>query len=281
MVFYSGHSVGVWYVAEATEGTTPTASPAFLNLAHRADVTLSDEPAPNAVTKSGSVDKTAFGKGVENPRVTMSFTPSQASGEAFIKNYISTDTSFTLLIMIDTGVDVIFARLVGCKVKRMTNSVTLYTDAKPLDVTCEIWGWSIAYVNSGLTTPTFESAPSTIVNWSDITIKKTSTTLTNWWTFEWTLDNQLYRQPDNTGDTSTIARGIREITGSWSKANETVGQTELDEAKNATAIELHFLIGVDDYDLDGCAYTNVAVTHPLTDLVGTKMDFTVGNLTIS
>jgi len=281
MTFYSGHAVGVWYVAESTEGTTPTSSPAFLNLAQRAEVTLTDEPNPQAVTKSGSVDKTSYSKGVENPRVNITFTPSQANGAAFIKNYISSDTSFTLLIMIDTTVDVVFARITGCKVKRMTQSVSIYPDNSPLNVTAEIWGWAISYSNAGLTTPTFEAAPATIVNYSDVTIKKTSTTITNWWRFEWTLENELFRQPSNTGATVGIVRGIRNITGSWAIPAEDSGQTELDEAKDATAIELHFLIGSDDYDLDSCAYTTVEISHPLTDLVGKRMDFSVGNLTIT
>lgn len=279
MVFYSGHAIGVWYVAESTEGTTPT-SASFLNLAQRADVVLTDEPNPQAVTKSGSVDKTSFSKGVENPRINLTFTPSQASGAAFIKNYISSDTSFTLLLMIDAASDTIFARVTGCKVKRMSSSVSIYPDNTPLNVTCEIWGGAISYSVSG-GSPTFESAPSSIVNYSDITIKKTSTTITQWWNFEWTLENELYRQPSNTGATTTIVRGIRNITGSWQIPAENVGQTELDEAKNATAIELHFLILTDDYDFDSCAYTSVDISHPITNVVGKKMDFTVGNLTIT
>lgn len=279
MVFYAGYSSGVWYDGESVEGTTDSNAP-FLNLSQRAEVTITDEPNPQAVTKSGSVDKTSFSKGVENPRINLTFTPSQASGAAFIKNFISTDTSFTLLIMIDASPDTIFARVTGCKVKRMTQSVSIYPDNTPLQVTCEIWGWAIAYsVSSG--SPTFESAPSTIVNYSDVTIKKTSTTITKWWRFEWTLDNELYRQPSNTGATTGIVRGIRNITGSWSIPAEDVGQTELDEAKNTTAIELHFLILTDDYDLDSCAYTTVEISHPLTDVVGKRMDFTVGNLTIT
>src|SRR3990167_10761089 len=107
VTLYSWHAAGVWYDGESTEGTTDSSAP-FLHLAHRADVTLTDEPNPQAVTKSGSVDKTAYSKGVDNPVVTMSFTPSQASGAAFIKNFISSDTSFTLLIMIDASPDVIF-----------------------------------------------------------------------------------------------------------------------------------------------------------------------------
>lgn len=279
MTFYSGHAIGVWYVAEATEGTTPN-SASFLNLAQRADVTLSDEPNPQAVTKSGSVDKTSFSKGVEQPKITLTFTPSQASGKAFIKNYISSDTSVTLLLMIDASPDVIFARVTGCKVKRMTNSVSIYPENTPLQVTCEIWGWEILYTAAPVS-PTFESAPSTIVNYSDVTVKKNTTTITKWWSFEWTLENELYRQPDNTGVTVGITRGIRNISGTWQIPAEDVGSTELGEAKNATAVDLNFLIVADDYALADCAYTSVDITHPLTNLVGKKMDFSVANLTIT
>jgi len=279
MVFYAGYSSGVWYDGETVEGTTDTNAP-FLNLAQRAEVTYTDEPNPQAVTKSGSVDKTSFSKGVENPRINLTFTPSQGSGAAFIKNFISSDTSFSLLVMIDDSPDVVFARFTGCKVKRMTQSVSIYPDNTPLQVTCEIWAWTIAYTASS-GSPTFESAPSTIVNYSDVTIKKTTTTITKWWKFEWTLENEQYRQPNNTGATSGIVRGIRNITGSWSIPAEDVGQTELDEAKNATAVRLQFLIVADVYDLTGCAYTTAEISHPLTDVVGKRMDFTAGQLTIT
>jgi len=281
MVFYSGHLIGAWYVAESTEGTTPTASPAFLNLAQRGEVTLTDEPNPQAVTKSGSVDKSGFSKGVENPRVSLSITPSQASGEAFIKNYISSDTSFTLLLMIDAASDTIFARIPGCKVKRMSNSVSIYPNNTPLTTQIEVWGWNILYDNSGLTTPTFESAPATIVNYSDVTVKRNTATITKWWNFEWTLENELFRQPNNTGATVGIERGIRNVTGSWSIPAEDVGQTELDEAKDATAVDLNFLIGVDDYAFEDCAYTTVEISHPLADLVGKRMSWTASTFSIT
>jgi len=50
MVFFSGHAIGVWYDQEAVEGTSDSSAP-YLNLAQRADVTLTDEPNPQAVTK--------------------------------------------------------------------------------------------------------------------------------------------------------------------------------------------------------------------------------------
>src|SRR3990167_5552499 len=106
--------------------------------------------------------------------------------------------------MIDASPDVIFARITGCKVKRMSQSVSIYPDNTPLSVTCEIWGWTVLYTAS-TGTPTFEAAPSTIVNYSDITVKKNTTTITKWWNFEWTLENELFRQPDNTGATVGIA----------------------------------------------------------------------------
>ena len=277
---YAGFEAGLWYVQEVTEGQTP-ASASFLSLSHKSQVSVSQQGAPVIIAKSGDVDNTGIKKGVETPVVSLTFNPSTANGQAFIKNFASTDNSFSLMCMIDEGTDVIFARLTGCKVKRIAPSVELYPSAGALNVTVEIWGWTIVYTES--TTPTYEATPSTFVNWTDISIEKDAGAITDWWSFNWSLDNDLFRSTDDNGLTTAITRGRRRVTGEWTRSSNAtvgVGNTELDEQKNATAVNLQFDIGADEYHFDACAYTEVAVDHQLTALVGIKQTFEASTFSI-
>lgn len=279
---YAGFETGLWYDGETVEGVTDTTAP-FLHLAHRTEVKLSDSPNPVVVAKSGSVDNSGISKGIENPVATFTFNPSQASGKDFIKNFASSTTSFTLLMMIDEASDVIFGRIVGCKVKRISCSVKIYPQGTALECSVEVWGMSILYTASA-GVPTFESAPSTFVNWSDITLKKGAVTITNWWSCDWSLENDLFRNPDNTGITNSITKGRRKVSGSWEQGSNVtsgVGNTELDEAKNATANTFHFLILTDDYSFTSSVYETVEVTHPITEMTGIKGDFVATSYSVA
>jgi len=271
---YAGFEAGLWYADETVEGTT-NSSASFLALAHKATVAISSQATPVIVAKSGSVDNASAKKGVDTPVATITFNPSTANGQAFIKNYISTDNSFTLLAMIDEASDVIFARMTGCKVKRMSPTVELYPSAGALNVTVEIWGWTILYTASA-GVPTFESSPSTFVNWTDISIEKATVAVTDWWNFNWSVENDLFRSVDDNGACTAITRGRRRVTGDWSRSSNAttgVGDTELNEQKNATAVDLEFHIGADEYHFDNCVYSEAEVEHPITSLVGIRQSF--------
>ena len=280
--FYHGFEAGVWYEQEATEGTTDT-NATFLHLAHKTDVRISDQPNPVVVAKSGSVDNADIDQGVENPIITFTFNPSQASGAAFMKNFSSTDNSFSLLIMTDEASDIIFGRITGCKVKRISTRVQLYPSHGAVECTVEVWGWAIAYAASA-GSPTFEAAPQTFLNWSDVTVKKNTVTVTDWWDFEYTIENDLFRIRNNLGVTTGIEKGRRSITGSWTHGagvTAGVGNTELDEAKNATDVDLQIGWLSDTYDFVNAAYSEVGVTHPITEMVGIKSDFVAESLLIA
>ena len=280
--FYHGYEAGVWYDQEAVEGTTDSSAP-FLNLAHKTEVRISDQPNPVIVAKAGDVDNTNIQKGVENPVITFTFNPSQASGAAFMKNFISTDNSFSLLVMTDEASDIIFGRITGCKVKRMSCSVRLYPTHGAVEVTVEVWGWTILYVVSG-GVPTFEAVPSTFLNWSDVTVKKNTVTITDWWDFEFTVENDLFRVRNNLGVTTGMERGRRTVTGSWTHGagvTAGVGKTELDESRDATEVDLQIAWLSDTYDFVDAAYTEVGVTHPITEMIGIKSDFTAESLLIA
>lgn len=274
-----GYEVGVWFVLESTEGSTPN-SAAYLHLAHKTEVKIADAPGPVPVALSGSVDNASIEKGITKPVVTMTIVPSKGSSKDFLKTFSSTDSSFTLLVMKDAASDTIIARIPGCKVKRVTKGVAIYPQHNPLQVTLEIWGWDLLFSQSS-GSPTFESPPSTAINWSDIVIKKAGSTITDWWDWEDTIDNELERMPDSDGDTTAIKRGRRAVTGVWNRTSRTTqtGSTEFGETKVATPIDLQMIVDGDIYAYNDSAYDETDVTHAITAMAGIRSAFIANTYT--
>jgi len=276
-----GYEVGVWYVKEVTEGVTPNDA-AYLHLAHKTEVKVADAPGSILVALSGSVDNASIEKGITKPIATMTLTPSKASGKDFIKEFASTDDSFTLLVMKDASPDVVFARIRGCKVKRVTNSISIFPQHAVLQVTLEIHGFELLFTQS-TGTPTFESPPNTAVNWSDIVIKKNTSVVTDWWDFEFTIDNELERILESDGDTIAMKRGRRAVTGVWTRTAGTVsrtGETEFGETKLATDVDLEFVLDGDIYAFNNSAFEETDVTHAITAMVGIRSTFVAETLTL-
>lgn len=275
-----GYEVGVWYVKETTEGVTPNDA-TYLHLAHKTEIKIADAPGPNPVALSGSVDNASIEKGITKPIATMTFTPSKGSGKDFIDDFSSTDDSFTLLVMKDAPTDTVFARIPGCKVKRVTPSVSIYPQHSVLQVTLEIQGFNLLFTQS-TGVPTFETAPSTAINWSNIVVKKGGVVITDWWDAEFTIDNELERMLKDNGDTVAIKRGRRVASGVWTRTAGTdrTGSTEFAETKNATDVDMEILIDGDDYSFNDAVFEETDVTHTITAMVGIRSTFIAETLTL-
>lgn len=275
-----GYEVTVFFVKETVEGTTPT-SAAYLNLAHKTEVKIADAPGPIPVALSGGVDNASIEKGITKPVVTMTYTPSKGSGKDFIDDFSSTDDSFTMLIMKDATVDTVIARIPGCKVKRVTPTASIYPQHSVLNVTLEVWGWELLFTQSA-GTPTFESPPSTAINWSDIVVKRNTVVVTDWWDIEFTIDNELERMVDDQGVTNAIKRGRRTVTGVWTRTSSITktGSTEFTETKNATNIDLEMIIDSDIYAFNNSVFEDTDVTHTITAMAGIRSSFIAETLTL-
>lgn len=268
-----GYEASVFFVKETVEGVTPDDA-AFLHLAHKTEVKITDAPGPIPVALSGSVDNASIEKGMTKPVATMTLTPSKASGKGFLKEFISTDDSFTLLVIKLGTPNTVIARIPGCKVKRATPNVAIYPQHSVLQLTLEIWGFNLLFTESS-GSPTYETAPSSAVNWSDIVIKKDTTVVTDWWDFEFTVDNELERIPNDDGDTITIKRGRRAVTGTWTRTSSitNTGSTEFVEAKNASDVDLEFELDGDSYFFNNSAFDETDVTHSITAMAGIHSTF--------
>ena len=279
MVIYTGgYEASGWYIAEATEGTTPAGT--YLALANNVSIKENESPKPNGVRLSGSVDYASFQKGYPKPICTMTFHPTQANGLNFIVNFLSTDTSFTFVTK-NQNTNTFYRRYVGCKVKNTSVKVKLYPKEDVVEVTCEIWGWSVQFSDIG---NSYESIPTTAVNWSDVTFKLNGSTVTDWWEANFTVDNDLYRVPTpSTGATQSIKRGVRECKGDFTRpvATGDLVQAEIQAVEAATVTTFEMGLVSHTFQFNGGVYTDVDITNEMTEIQSKKLQFQGATLTVT
>ncbi len=276
MTNYHGYQWSLWYDQETTEGTSDT-SATFLALAHKSELRISESPDPVAVALSGSVDNTAFTKGVSNVTASITFNPSGANGLAFIKNFSSTDNSFTLVAKAGS----IFQVLRGCKVQNITVSGSLFPSHGPVECTATIMAWTVNGTEPS--SASYESIPTSFVNWSDVAITLAGSSITTWWNFSLSITNDLFRLRSSTGTTTAIHRGRREVTASVTRTLTDNGTTEFAAATAATSVAtvFNFVSSTAIFTLSAGAYTDVEVTHPISGMSGIKTDVKASTLSIS
>lgn len=279
MTTYHGREWSLWYRAESSEGTAPT-SAQYKALAQFAEIKINNGTTPNAVPLSGSVDFSSYSKGVNNIMFTTSFNPSGANGAQFIEDFCSSDNSFTLVAKAGS----IFQVFKGCKVKNTSGDVAIYPDGTALSVNCDIMCWNFSTTEP--TSITYETIPSSFVNWSDVTVKldsgaTASTTLTDWWSCSFNIDNDLYRLPANDGTTSEIHRGRRKGTISITRPLTDTGSTEMAAATAATAYTASIAFASSTYTFTSGAFTDVEITHNTTSMSGKKIDLQAATISIA
>ncbi len=279
-----GYEVSVFFLAETTEGVTPTGSQTYKQLAHKTEVKITNAPGPVPVPISGGVDNASIEEGISKPVITLTITPDKTDGKSFMKDFASSDNSFTLLVakkLTGSTVDTIY-RIPGCKVKRSSGTVAIYPQHGTFQLTLEIWGWEIFFaVVSG--TKTFNTPASTAINWSDIVVKKATVTVTDWWDFEYVIDNEIERIVNDQGATTALKRGRRVLTGAFTRTTKTsaTGSTEFGEAKNATKFEVEFLYDGNSYKFNNSVLDEADVTHAITAMTGRRSAFIGTSLTIA
>lgn len=280
MVNYGhGYEASAWYILEVTEGTTP-ATPSYLALANHMEIKENESPAPNGVRKSGAVDYASFQKGRVKPVISLTFHPTQANGLAFLVNFLSTDNSFTLVTK-NQNTGQFFRRYVGCKVKTGSIKVKIFPKEDVVELSCDVWAWSIQYADVGGSS--YEAIPTTAVNWSDVTIKIGGSTVTDWWDAEFTVDNDLYLIPDNTGAVQMIKRGTRECKGNCTRGVLVTDQvqTEIQDVEAATVVTFEIDLLSHTFQFNGGVYTDIDVTNNITDMQSKKLQFQGATLTIT
>lgn len=287
MTNYAGYEAQLFYKQESVEGQTPAGQ--WLSLSQKAGCKLSDNPGHNFTTKSGSVDSAKPTKGVPNPILTIDYKPNLGNGKAFLKNFLSTDNSFSILcVKIDIS-NFVFYRLTGCKVKRSQASGKLWPKADDVMINQEIWAFNTINTDEG-TTPSYESVPDSVLSWSNVTIKAIAdpsgtnpsrTTITQWNSFDWTVENDLYRIWDKDGNTVGIRRAERKSSGSLEFIITGNESSSISATQTAAYQDIEFLFSSDSYLFNDAAYESFDLDHTIGNMAIRHMDFRGATLVIS
>ena len=278
-VYSGGYEASAWYIAESTEGTTPNGT--YLALANFVTIKENESPKPIGVRKSGSVDYAVFEEAYPKPIVTITFHPTLENGLNFLVNYISTDNTFSLVTK-NQNTGQFYRRYVGCKVSSTQVKIKLYPKEDVVEVTCEIWGWSIQY--SDISGNTYETIPSDAVNWSNVVVQLNSSTITDWWEANFSVDNDLHRVPTpSTGATQSIKRGTRECKGDFTRPVQTTDQvnTEIQAIENAVSFNFEIVLATHTFQFNGGVYTDVDVNNDMTEIQNKKLQFQGATLSVS
>lgn len=275
MVFLHGNQISSYFIPENTEGTAPTGQTAKV-LAHHSSVEINVEDAPVLVKKSGSVDGTSNQLGKRKCTVKINCNPSQASGKFFLKTYLSSDTS---LSMIFKNSSKSFLWLVtGLKVKSITPTGQKFPQPGPVTMTIELWGWTVAYSEPASTT--YEAVPDGFVNWADCTVKIGGVTLQTWWSWTFTITNDLDIQHDTLGNVTAITRGDRDLDISIVKALEDTASSQYSASQPSFATTTFEIdLNADTYTF-AVAYKGLPITLDRTKLAGFELKGSPSTLTI-
>lgn len=229
-------------------------------------MTVNANPNPKEVPKSGSRDAVNFRKGIPKPVAQVTGRPTKLNGKLFIKSFIDSDNSFTLVIGENTSssATTVYQRLVGCKIKSITLSGKLYPEEELLAMSMEVWAWQILSTES--TTPTYSYTTGAgndddSLNWDDCTVKIGGSTITNWWDWSFKVEYDLLRKWDNTGTHTGIDRGERQGTGSIRRFTSGAESSDISAANNATLTNIEIDLNSDVYLFANSVYEDLALEH--------------------
>lgn len=275
MVFLHGNQISSYYDPEATEGTSRTGQ-TWKNLAQHSSVEIDVQDAPVMVKKSGSVDATSNQLGKRKCVVKIMCNPSQSDGKFFLKTYLSSDTSVSLQFF--NSAKTFLWRVTGAKVKTITPSGKKYPTHGPVDLTIELWGWTVLYTEAG--SSAYNTPPDTFVNWADCTIKIGGSTMTTWWDWSWTVTNDLDIQHDNSGNITAITRGDRELDITITLALVDTGSSYYNASQPSFATTTFEIdLNADTYTF-AVAYKGIPITLDRTKLAGIQLKGQPSTLTI-
>ena len=135
-------------------------------------------------------------------------------------------------------------------------------------------------------TITYESIPSSNVNYTDVTIKldqggSATTTLLDWHELSFIIENELHREPKNDGTTDKITRGTRDCKIEITRPVATSTKTEMDAAKNATAYSASVAFAALLLTFTSGVFEDVAVSVPRNDITNKNITLHAAQLAIA
>ncbi len=277
-----GWETSLWWVQESVKGATQ-AFAAFKPLAHHANYRFNPTPSNKDQAKSGSRDNVNYRKGIPKPVCTIQLNPSALNGKLWLKTFIDSDNTFSLVAMRQGSPNTIYERHVGCYIRRLTASGQLSEDEDKVTWTAEIWSLDTLYTESDTPTYTYTTGAGNdddVLTWQDVTLKINGASVTQYQDWSWTFEQQLFRQPVSDGTLNDIVRGRRTCKGQITRYSTGAEQTDIDKGDNATAVNVEINFGADRYLFNSSAYDDVPIERPFDGMVKKMLQWKHGTFQV-
>jgi len=272
---YTGEEAKVYYVEEATYGTTPT-NPAMLCIGVIQEIEPALDPRNIVLRGIGSRNVKAIRKGLRHIDLKLVYTPQ--NWDFF--NYTRSLKSTSVEVYYEKTSGIISLNHKGCKVDRAKVEVSI---EDPVKVTMDLIGQDVAVATAKIGA-SYEPEPSTNpLTGSDCSISKAGVEITRFSDFSFEITNNLKRQPVIRATTPYLIKSLPErhevLQGSIRADFES--KAELDDILADTEFTLLFNIGGTNFSFTGCKWKSSRLPTKIEDTVAQTLEWEAKGLTIS
>ncbi|XHH10473.1 MAG: phage tail tube protein [Candidatus Bathyarchaeia archaeon] len=281
---YSSNESKIYYVDEATYGTTPT-NPSMLSIpAESIESTLN--PNNLKLRGVGSMDLQAIKKGLKNPSIKLSYPLPSDSPINFLQ-YAKAELAKSLTLQVlyykdafSTATDIISLLYSGCKIQTATVQCSV-EDLIKADI--ELLAQDVATSTNKISGATYSDYIGAIPFYESY-IKKDASTLDRVTDWKFTINNNLLQVPVIRNPNGNILKYMpyryRDLTGEVTFEFET--KEEFDDIINDREFTLEFgLGGTNKATFAGCKWENTYIPTRIEDLVTLKAAFVAKTFTIT
>ena len=281
---YSSHESRIYYVDEATYGTTPT-NPAMLSVpAESLEPTLN----PNNIKLRGvgSIDLQAIKKGLRAPSLKIVY-PLPSDAPINLLQYAKAELAKSLSLQVlyykgafASATDIISLLYSGCKFQSATVQCSI-EDVVRANV--ELLSQDITASTAKITGATYADQAG-VVPFYESYVKKDTSTLERVSDWKFTIENNLKQVPVIRNPNGNILKYLpyryRDLTGELVFEFET--KEEFDDVINDREFTLEFGLGSTNKAVfSNCKWENTAAPTRIEELVNLKASFVAKTVTIS
>lgn len=285
MVYYHGREVIVYYVSEPSEGTDPASPVTWKVLGQLVDKEFIYDPEPVQSLLTGDVDPADQKYGISNPIIRISLEVDDADGKAFLLAYHNTDTTFQIALRAKDGT--IMARLKGGKLQDANFMASVFSGSmsnyRPCTLDLTVEGIDLAFTApAGMNN--YNDPSGTFLSFSDITVQRDGSTVTDWWDAGFRITYRLIKMPTfNTGtgrwEVATIKRGDRTVVAMYSQPSQVAESADYAAARAGTKINVTILIGTQTWTFGNSLMKEFAVRSPRDGMHGKRFQWSPTTIT--
>lgn len=287
MSYIHGREVIAYYIAEPSENADPSSNPnTHKVLGQLVDKEVLYDPEPVMSKKSGEVDPATQKYGIATPGMSIRLEVDDADGKAFLQTYQNTDTTFQIILRTSGGT--LIARLTGAKIKSATFLARNFSGSGasygPATLDLTLAGVDIKF--TALTNASYNSPSGTFISFSDVTVKRATVALTDWWEVGFTFEYELVGMPTYNAssarwEVSTIKRGDRRFIVHYTQASQGSDSADYTAARAGTLIAIDVLIGAQTWAFASSIMRVLNIRSPNNGMHGKRFEWSPTTITVT